>query len=92
MTFPVPATLATPPATIALWSYNDRSGTWEDLGGTATLDPARRVYVGNVPHLSVLNTDIAKTDASCVRILLDNVNRGQLRASASYVSGPTSFA
>jgi hypothetical protein len=88
----VPASLTAPPATITLWSYNDRSGIWEDLGGAAKLDPARRVYVGNVPHFSVLNTDLAKTDASCLRILLDNVNRGQLRASASFVSGPTSFA
>lgn len=92
VTFPVPPSLAAPPPSIALWSYNDHTGYWDDLGSTATLDPTRRVYVGNVRHFSVLNTDISKTDASCVRILLDNVNKGQLRAFATYVSGPVPFA
>jgi hypothetical protein len=45
-----------------------------------------------VSHFSTINTDLSKTTAACVRILLDNVNRNQLKARISFVSGPTPFA
>jgi hypothetical protein len=89
---PPPPTLQAPPPSIALWSYNEKTGYWDDLGSLALYDPVRKLYVGETPHFSVINTDLAKTDASCVRVLLDNVNRNQVKARVTYVSGGTPFA
>jgi hypothetical protein len=75
-----------------LWSYNEKTGLWDDLERSAIYDPNRKLYVGHTPHFSVINTDLAKADASCVRVLLDNVNRNQLSARITYVSGGTAFA
>jgi len=89
---PPPVSLRKPPAKIALWSYNDKTGYWDDLKTTAFFDAKRRVYVGKVPHFSVINTDISKNTAACVRVLLDNIDRNQLKARVSYDSGGTPFA
>jgi hypothetical protein len=89
---PPPAVLKNPPATIALWSYNDQAGYWDDLKLVAKFDPARKAYIGKVPHFSTINTDISKATAACVRVLLDNVDRSQLKARVSYDSGGTPFA
>jgi hypothetical protein len=89
---PAPPSLKNPPATIALWSYNDKTGYWDDMKTTATYNAANRQYVGKVLHFSTINTDISKTTAACVRILLDNVDRNQLKARVSFSSGPTPFA
>jgi hypothetical protein len=89
---PPPPALLAPPPTIALWSFNEKTGLWDDLERSAIYDPNRKLYVGHTPHFSVINTDLAKADASCVRVLLDNVNRNQLSARITYVSGGTPFA
>ena len=89
---PPPAALKNPPPTIALWSYNEQTGYWDDLNMVATFDAARNAYVGKVPGFSTINTDIAKTNAACVRVLLDNVDRSQLKARVTYDSGGTPFA
>jgi hypothetical protein len=83
VTIPIPAAMKNPPKTIALWSYNEKTGYWDDLGDKATLDIARRAYVGKVRHLSTINTDIAYSNASCLRILLENADRAQLIASVT---------
>ncbi len=55
---PVPAGgSATPPATIALWSFNDQTGLWKEEG-TATYLAAEAVYEAEISHMSPWNADI----------------------------------
>jgi hypothetical protein len=93
MTLPVPeAMLATAPEKIVLWSYNERTGFWEDDGGEAVLDRGKGAYVGEVRHFSTINTDIAKQDATCLKLSLDpSVPLGEVKVRVSYESGPTPF-
>jgi Carboxypeptidase regulatory-like domain/Bacterial Ig domain len=91
VSIPVPASMPQPPPSIALWTYNRTTGFWDEEVGTATLNAATRTYVGKVSHFSTINTDLAKTDAACVRVLLDNINRSQLRARVAWESGGTQF-
>lgn len=69
ITIPVdPAQLAAPgavPATIPLLYYDEVKGVWTEEG-TATL--VGDSYVATVSHFSALNTDLVKTDQSCVRV------------------------
>ena len=91
VTIPVPFAMKNPPSTIALWSYNEKTGFWDPLKGRATYDPGRRAYVGTVPHLSAFNVDLDQADLACFRVLLDNVQAGQLKARVSFVSGGPNF-
>jgi len=86
---PVPANMPSPPSRIALWTFNPKTGFWDQEIGTATLKGG--FYSGTVTHFSTFNADLAKSDAACVRVLLDNVNRSQLRARVVWDSGGTSF-
>ncbi|HEX6426412.1 MAG TPA: carboxypeptidase-like regulatory domain-containing protein [Niastella sp.] len=55
LTFPIPAELlASAPATIPLWSFNDTTGLWKEEG-TATKQGTN--YVGTVSHFSFWNCD-----------------------------------
>lgn len=55
LTFPIaPALLASAPATIPLWSFNDSTGLWKEEG-TATKQGTS--YVGTVSHFSFWNCD-----------------------------------
>lgn len=56
------------PASIAVWSYDARVGAWREEG-TATLSAG--VYTTTVPHFSVINLDLEKVSAACVRVLVD---------------------
>ncbi len=57
-----------PPPTIPLWWYDTKTGVWKEEG-KATL--VGNFYRGEVTHFSTLNTDVAFTDAACMRILID---------------------
>lgn len=69
ITLPVdPSQLAaggTLPPTIPILFYDERDGVWVEEG-TATLNG--NVYVANVRHFSTINTDLVKTNQSCVRV------------------------
>lgn len=55
LTFPIPAGMGeNPPASIPLWSFNEKTGLWEEEG-SATLQG--NVYVGEVSHFSWVNLD-----------------------------------
>jgi hypothetical protein len=55
-----------PPSSIPILFYNERKGVWEEEG-TANLVGGN--YVATVRHFSNINTDLIKTNQSCVRIL-----------------------
>ena len=55
LTFPIPAGMeSNPPATIPLWSFDEKKGIWIEEG-VATLQG--NVYVGKVTHFSWVNLD-----------------------------------
>ena len=55
LTFPIPAGMdKNPPASIPLWSFNEKTGLWEEEG-SAKLQG--NVYVGEVTHFSWVNLD-----------------------------------
>jgi hypothetical protein len=66
MQAPLPS--AAPP-TATMWSYDESDGYWK-ASGRASLAPAIGTFLGKVNHLSVINTDLSKTDASCLKVLL----------------------
>ena len=84
---PVPYWRTTPPLTSPLWYYDEQTGYWQRFSRPATYDPARHAYVGVVTHLSAYNVDLEQADLACFRVLLDNVQTGQLHASVESVSG-----
>ena len=54
-TFPIPAGMGeNPPASIPLWSFNEKTGLWEEEGSAALQG---NVYVGEVAHFSWVNLD-----------------------------------
>jgi hypothetical protein len=57
------------PATIPVWSYDEKTGYWAP-SGEAKIDRSRGVYVGEVKHFSTINMDQAGS-ASCLRVLVD---------------------
>ncbi|MEA2552121.1 MAG: hypothetical protein QOJ65_297, partial [Fimbriimonadaceae bacterium] len=57
------------PAQTPFWSYDETDGYWK-VAGNATLDTAGQQYRGSVKHFSTINTDLSKTDAACLRIVL----------------------
>jgi len=77
---------------IAMWSYDEKSGRWLEEG-KATLQntPQGKMYVGKTKHFSTINMDVAGNDpnlATCVRLQLGNSLSGwtglTLRAYVSY--------
>lgn len=61
--------VASAPATTALWSYDESDGYWKP-SGSATLNAAAGQFTGNVTRFSTINTDLSKTDAACIKVLL----------------------
>ena len=56
LTMPVPASLmATAPATIPLWSFDETNGLWKQEG---TANKTGSTYVGEVSHFSFWNCDV----------------------------------
>jgi hypothetical protein len=59
---------ASAPATIPIWYYNEATGLWEE-DGVATRSGT--TYVGQAKHFSAINVDLAKSNATCLKIVVD---------------------
>lgn len=55
------------PASAPLLYYDEVKGTWREEGAL-TLDATKKFYVATVKHFSTINTDLVKTNPSCVRV------------------------
>lgn len=70
MTIPIdPSQLAAGgsiPATIPILFYNERDGVWVQEG---TANRSGNNYVAVVKHFSAINTDLVKTNQSCVEVI-----------------------
>jgi tyrosinase len=88
----VPSMAAHAPANASarFWYYDERDGYWKRTG-EAAFDAVAGAYRGEVDHLSVLNTDIAKFDAACLKVTLDPTIDPGLRLRLRYHSGGTPF-
>lgn len=88
LTFPIPAGMGEyPPASIPLWSFNEKTGLWEEEGSAALQG---NVYVGEVAHFSWVNLDYPQKQATIYGYVKDDtgkilpgvrLNIGQLLAS-----------
>ncbi len=54
-------------ATMPLLFYDEKNGVWHQ-DGILKLDAAKKNYIARVKHFSSLNTDVYKTNPSCVRV------------------------
>jgi tyrosinase len=73
------------------WYYDPKDSYWKYAGDTS-FDPPSGAYVGNVYHLSTINTDIAQfNNAACLSIMLDASVPPGSRLRIRYNSGPTPF-
>jgi hypothetical protein len=70
--FPLDPTNAKPPASIALWTYDEQAGVWQQ-GQAATLrsSAGASYYEGTVPHFSTVNADDLQPGNKCLRVRLD---------------------
>lgn len=88
LTFPIPAGMGeNPPASIPLWSFNEKTGLWEEEG-SAQLQG--NVYVGEVTHFSWVNLDYPEKQGTVYGYVKDDTGKvlpgvrlsiGQLLAS-----------
>lgn len=88
LTFPIPAGMGeNPPASIPLWSFNEKTGLWEEEGSAALQG---NVYVGEVAHFSWVNLDYPEKQGIVYGYVKDDtgkalpgvrLNIGQLLAS-----------
>lgn len=88
LTFPIPAGMGeNPPASIPLWSFNEKTGLWEEEGSAALQG---NVYVGEVAHFSWVNLDDPEQLATVCGYVKDDTGKvlpgvrlsiGQLLAS-----------
>lgn len=88
LTFPIPAGMdKNPPASIPLWSFNEKTGLWEEEG-SAQLQG--NVYVGEVAHFSWVNLDYPEKQGTVYGYVKDDTGKvlpgvrlsiGQLLAS-----------
>ena len=88
LTFPIPAGMGeNPPASIPLWSFNEKTGLWEEEG-SAVLQG--NVYVGEVAHFSWVNLDYPEKQGTVYGYVKDDTGKvlpgvrlsiGQLLAS-----------
>lgn len=88
LTFPIPAGMGeNPPASIPLWSFNEKTGLWEEEGSAALQG---NVYVGEVSHFSWVNLDYPEKQGTVYGYIKDDTGKvlpgvrlsiGQLLAS-----------
>lgn len=88
LTFPIPAGMdENPPASIPLWSFNEKTGLWEEEGSAALQG---NVYVGEVAHFSWVNLDYPEKQGTVYGYVKDDTGKvlpgvrlsiGQLLAS-----------
>lgn len=60
-----PPALATAPATIPLFTFNETTGIWVEDG---TLTKSGNRYVGTVKHFSAFNADTVFSNTSCIKM------------------------
>jgi len=73
LTFPIPAGMdKNPPASIPLWSFNEKTGLWEEEG-SATLQG--NVYVGEVAHFSWVNLDYPEKQGTVYGYVKDDTGK-----------------
>jgi hypothetical protein len=67
--YPVPSSqLASALPSLPLWYYNERTGLWEE-DGTAVLSGSS--YKAQAKHFSAINVDLQKSNATCLKIVVD---------------------
>lgn len=73
LTFPIPAGMGeNPPASIPLWSFNEKTGLWEEEG-SAVLQG--NVYVGEVAHFSWVNLDYPEKQGTVYGYVKDDTGK-----------------
>ena len=65
VSIPVGTGITNPPATMALWSFDEAKAIWVEEG-TATYDSASNTYIGEIAHMSPWNVD-KPLEATCLR-------------------------
>ena len=89
LTFPIPAGMdKNPPASIPLWSFNEKTGLWEEEG-SATLQG--NVYVGEVAHFSWVNLDYPEKQGTVYGYVKDDTGKvlPGVRLSIGQLLAPT---
>lgn len=89
LTFPMPAGMGeNPPASIPLWSFNEKTGLWEEEG-SATLQG--NVYVGEVSHFSWVNLDYPEKQGTVYGYVKDDTGKvlPGVRLSIGQLLAPT---
>lgn len=89
LTFPIPAGMGeNPPASIPLWSFNEKTGLWEEEG-SATLQG--NVYVGEVAHFSWVNLDYPEKQGTVYGYVKDDTGKvlPGVRLSIGQLLAPT---
>ena len=73
LTFPIPAGMGeNPPASIPLWSFNEKTGLWEEEGSAALQG---NVYVGEVSHFSWVNLDYPEKQGTVYGYVKDDTGK-----------------
>lgn len=88
VTFPLPAShVASAPASIALWSFDEEKGLWKEEGSAVKTGNS---YVGEVSHFSFWNCDVPNTyvQFSCTVVDSSNQPITQAFVKISVVSNP----
>ena len=89
LTFPIPAGMdKSPPASIPLWSFNEKTGLWEEEG-SAQLQG--NVYVGEVAHFSWVNLDYPEKQGTVYGYVKDDTGKvlPGVRLSIGQLLAPT---
>lgn len=89
LTFPIPAGMGeNPPASIPLWSFNEKTGLWEEEGSAALQG---NVYVGEVSHFSWVNLDYPEKQGTVYGYVKDDTGKvlPGVRLSIGQLLAPT---
>lgn len=89
LTFPIPAGMGeNPPASIPLWSFNEKTGLWEEEGSAALQG---NVYVGEVAHFSWVNLDYPERQGTVYGYVKDDTGKvlPGVRLSIGQLLAPT---
>lgn len=89
LTFPIPAGMdKNPPASIPLWSFNEKTGLWEEEGNAQLQG---NVYVGEVAHFSWVNLDYPEKQGTVYGYVKDDTGKALpgVRLSIGQLLAPT---
>jgi hypothetical protein len=88
---PAPTSLvAVAPQAAQFWSYDTNDGFWKPFG-TATFDKVKSTYAGKIDHFSTINTDLSKSTASCLKVVLDSTIPAGLKLRITDPTGGAVF-